>query len=395
MAEHRSGPTRYSRSDQVADQIRERIESGAYPVGAYMPGERDLAVEFGVSRATVAGALTRLAEEGLVLQTRGRGTRVLALSDRLATGLVGVVVRFKPTGVSRGPANLLAGIRAAMTRLSLRHEEVLVLDGGQEEAAGWQHSVPSGELRRLADRYGGLGFIESSPREAGQLLALQTQGIPVVVANMEWDWDAAVSATRTDHRKAMFLAVRTLTALGHRRIGYVGRPRSRCFYGHSEDGWRDGLAHAGLGVDGALLRHCGDSEAVGGFLAAREMLALADPPTAIVAARDLFAEGVCEAVKERGAVLGRDVSVVGFDDVSWPDGRAFLTTFREPCEEMGGAAVEMLADRIADPGLPAEDRVIEAKLILRRSAGPPPGDGSGLDAGAVCAQVAAIEPPAR
>ncbi|HRU04747.1 MAG TPA: GntR family transcriptional regulator [Candidatus Brocadiia bacterium] len=395
MAEQKSGQTRYSRCDQVADQIQARIKSGLYPPGAYMPGERDLAADLGVSRATVAGALTRLAQKGLVLQTRGRGTRVLALSDRLATGLVGVVVRFKPTGVSREPANILAGIRSAMARLNLNHEEVLLLNGGQDESAGWQHSVPSGELQRLADRYGGLVFIESSPREAGQLLALQAQGIPVVVANMEWDWDAAISATRTDHRKAMFQAVRTLAALGHRRIGYVGRPRNRCFYGHSEDGWRDGLADAGLDVDPALLRHCGDSEAVGGFLAAWEMLALPHPPTAIVTARDLFAEGVCEAVKERGAVLGRDVSVVGFDDVSWPDGRAFLTTFREPCEEMGAAAVQMLADRIADPSLPAEDRVIEAKLVLRRSAGPPPGDGPGVDAGAVCAQIAAIEPPVR
>lgn len=54
--------------------LRERLERGVYPAGLPLPGERLLAQEFGVARVTVRSALARLAEEGLVVRLRGKGT---------------------------------------------------------------------------------------------------------------------------------------------------------------------------------------------------------------------------------------------------------------------------------------------------------------------------------
>jgi len=93
-----------------------------------------------------------------------------------------------------------------------------------------------------------------------------------------------------------------------------------------------------------------------------------------VAARDLIAQGVCHAAKEAGLAVGYDLSVIGFDDCSWDDGREFLTTFREPCFEMGVTAVDMLIERLVSGWRPPERRVLEAPLVLRRSAGPVPLD---------------------
>jgi GntR family transcriptional regulator len=62
---------------QIYVLLRDRISAGQIPAGATVPGEQDLAQEFGVSRITAKRALDELAAAGLVTRERGRGTRVL------------------------------------------------------------------------------------------------------------------------------------------------------------------------------------------------------------------------------------------------------------------------------------------------------------------------------
>lgn len=66
--------TSLPRFQQVRLILRERIRGGHYPAGLPLPGERQLAEEFGVARVTVRSALARLQEEGLVMRLRGKGT---------------------------------------------------------------------------------------------------------------------------------------------------------------------------------------------------------------------------------------------------------------------------------------------------------------------------------
>jgi DNA-binding LacI/PurR family transcriptional regulator len=130
------------------------------------------------------------------------------------------------------------------------------------------------------------------------------------------------------------------------------------------------LATHGIAVDESLIAYCPETDALSGYFAAKALLKQSNPPTGIVVARDCIAEGVCRGVEEMGLELGRDVSVIGFDDITWPGGRDFLTTFREPCYEMGQAAAEMLVNRIIDPNRTPETRVFDTPLVLRRTAGP-------------------------
>lgn len=62
---------------QIFVLLRNRIYSGEISAGELIPGEQELCAEFGVSRITAKRALNELANAGLAVRERGKGTRVV------------------------------------------------------------------------------------------------------------------------------------------------------------------------------------------------------------------------------------------------------------------------------------------------------------------------------
>lgn len=104
-----------------------------------------------------------------------------------------------------------------------------------------------------------------------------------------------------------------------------------------------------------------------GRQAAAYALDVQDRPTAVVALSDVLALGVWDAAGERGLRPGRDLSIVGFDDI--PDaGFLGITTVRQPIAEKG-----RLAGRLAmDPDYPERQITLPIELVVRSSTGPAP-----------------------
>ena len=93
------------------------------------------------------------------------------------------------------------------------------------------------------------------------------------------------------------------------------------------------------------------------------------PPTAILVMSDRFAFVVLDWLAERGLSVPGDVSVVGYDGV--PEGtlsRPPLTTIAQPIRQIGQLAVEMITDSEGEP----RRAILEAHLLVRGSAAPPP-----------------------
>jgi len=219
----------------------------------------------------------------------------------------------------------------------------------------------------IAARYGGVIFVEA-PAHKEAILELHRRGFPYVVANLEIEMD--VVATGVDHRRATRDAVRFLAAMGHERIALITSPPERLFYGTVIAAYRDALGALHLPQDPDLLLPLPESNAFCAYTTLRGFLAEHPAPTALIAARDWIAQGACQALTEAGLVIGRDVSVVGFDDISWPESRGFLTTFAEPLHRTGAEAAEMLVERIVSCRRDVEQRWFDAPLVLRSSAGP-------------------------
>jgi LacI family transcriptional regulator len=160
-------------------------------------------------------------------------------------------------------------------------------------------------------------------------------------------------------------------ALGHRRIALVHAPEYLMFSHFEHEGYAEALRAARVKYDPSLCIETAISEE-GGAEAARRLLALPDPPTAIVCGHDLIALGVMRGITETGRVPGRDVGVIGGDD--HPIGRYVqpsLTTFSAETHRAGKRMAEMLLERLA--GKPPQDlqELWAPELIVRASDGPP------------------------
>lgn len=160
-------------------------------------------------------------------------------------------------------------------------------------------------------------------------------------------------------------AARHLADLGHRRIAVITGPPTFRSSLERLKGFESGLAERGLTLDPALKK-LGGYTYESGVVAARELFALKDRPTAVFALNDEMAAGVYTSAHEAGLSIPADISVVGFDDAPiasrlWPP----VTSVRLPLREMGRMAGEILAPGVHRGRAPAHD--VKPELIVRAS----------------------------
>lgn len=98
--------------------------------------------------------------------------------------------------------------------------------------------------------------------------------------------------------------------------------------------------------------------------ATRQLLERASGPINVFATCDLFAQGALDELHNVGLKTGEAVRLVGFDDQPWAAEHG-LTTVRQPIEELGELAADMLLERIANPNRPVRSRSLEPALIRR------------------------------
>jgi LacI family transcriptional regulator len=319
---------------------------------------RDVAARAGVSVATaskaindrydVAAATVRRVQE--VVAELGYESSLVARSMRITrTGVIGILVwEIEPYS-----AEVLKGAAQALREAG--YELVVYAAAGRAaDRMGW-------ELRYLPRLAGtlidGAVLVTPTVESAPSLM-------PVVAVDSHIGGEG-LPAVDSDNLAGARLATDHLLGLGHRRIGFLGRPPRDLDSAHQrEQGYRASLAVAGVPFDADLVRAgaYGDTDLQD---AARALLELPDRPTAIFAANDMSAIAIVKVAFTLGLDVPRDLSVVGFDNI--PESalcRPALTTVEQPLQLMGQRAVEMLlallaGDRLANPQLRLPTRLIE------------------------------------
>ncbi|MFC0534213.1 LacI family DNA-binding transcriptional regulator [Phytohabitans kaempferiae] len=239
--------------------------------------------------------------------------------------------------------------------------EIVVYD--QESAAV---TSPTLAMIPLTRRLDGL-IIMSLPVDDVVAQRLVTQQLPTVLVDTQ---HSLFSSVAIDDGEGGRLVAEYLLERGHERFAFVSEEK-RGQRGHLRpearlEAFRKTLAGAGLDLPDSHVRHV-SYMVEGGRRAAHELLNLPVRPTAIFAHDDILASGVLMAARDRGLRVPEELAVVGFDDadVAEPLG---LTTVRQPLEESGELAAQILLGQLATPGRSVHQTTLRLSLVVRSSA---------------------------
>lgn len=233
--------------------------------------------------------------------------------------------------------------------------------------AGWDPEAEAEAILTLRKRQiDGIIFVESCLRSSDEVYELADK--PHMFVHRLFNSLSLNSVVPDEHYGAQ-LATKHLAQLGHRRIAFINGPEGWNATINRLAGYQEELAAWGIPFDPALVEQ-GDWEVQSGYLAAKRLIELADPPTAIFAGNDLMALGAIYAIQEAGLRVPGDIAVVGYDDREFSGFvRPAITTIRMPCEEMGRASAEALLRLINGEAEAIEPILIPGELIVRQSCG--------------------------
>ena len=197
--------------------------------------------------------------------------------------------------------------------------------------------------------------------------AMRAYGAAVVHLSPHAEGDADIGV---DNAAGIAGMVAAMVELGHRRIGFLAGPTSLYVSHQRLDGYRRGLAEAGIPYDERLVISTGFNRE-GGALGIDALLAGEASFTAVCAANDLLALGAMQRLADLGIDVPGGVSVAGFDDIATAAiATPGLSTVRLPLHEIGRRAFGY-AEQVLAGGAP-EREVLPTELVLRGSTAPPP-----------------------
>jgi len=331
------------------------------------PTIEQVADRAGVSVATVSRALRGL--PNVAPTTRARvaavareiGYRADPAAVRLASGrsrTVGVVV---PMLNSWYFANVVAGVEAVC---AAEGYDLLVVCQPPDHPGG--APVPMRSIERRVD---GLVYVDVRLRTE-DVAVLAAAGVAVVTIGQRV---GPFSSVWVDDERIGRMAADHLLDLGHRRIGVVGAddmwPQAYDVPTRRSAGIRAAFTARGLALDPTLIE-TGEFTVDGGTDAARRLLSLPQPPTAIIALSDEMAFGVLGAARTLGWSVPDDLSVIGVDD---HDASVVLglTTVRQDVTDHGARAARALLLHLGEGDRDADRLVGRFELVERFTTAPP------------------------
>jgi LacI family transcriptional regulator len=314
---------------------------------------QDIARLAGVSKATVSRVLNHKPDVDKLTRQH-----VLQIMDEHA-----FVPSITASGLAGGRRRMIGILVPSLTW----HFIPEVVQGAAEmiEQSAYElllYSISQGENRkevldRILDTKLTAGLLSVAPGVFVERLAQwYGEGFPVVLID-DQHVPSDTPGICVDNRRGALAAMRHLLRLGHRKIAYMqGPPEYQCSKERYE-GYQQAIAEAGMALNPAHVV-VGDFSVASGFKCASELLTLeGERPTAIFAANDHMAWGVLEFAQEYGLSVPEDIAVVGFDDTPPSQYKQPpLTTVRQPFQEMGKRAAELLLWLIDLPRPDADER---------------------------------------
>ena len=170
-----------------------------------------------------------------------------------------------------------------------------------------------------------------------------------------------------DNTNGMQQATEYLYSLGHRSILYLGAREKSMTHQLRVDGYLNACKK--LGIEPNVIRNSDPRSSFRvGYALAKAHFETPFSETAILCAADTLAIGVIQAVYEKGIRIPRDLSLMGFDNISFSALPPIdLTTVNQPKQELAVAALDMLINRIKKPEASHTKTILSPSLVIRNS----------------------------
>lgn len=325
----------------------------------------DVAAAAGVSVTTVSHVLNntrpvsdelrRRVQDAVAVSGYTTNSVARALATR-NTMLIGVVMSFLSNP-------FFAPLVSAIEKTARRRGYTLLLTDNHENAV-----EETKQVRIMLDRrVDGVILAPASTNPEPVLDLLSRRGTPTVLVDRFADQRFDEVGVENVEPTAGLVA--HLVARGHTRIALVSGRAGLSTTAERLAGYRLGLERAGLAYDKNLVRS-GSSQTAPASNAAKALLRLPAPPTALVAANNAMTVGALRGLRDIGVRVPDDVAVVAFDDIAWADLMSpGLTAVAQPVEDMGNLAAKLLIKRIAGYSGPPERRTLPPTFQHRQSCG--------------------------
>ncbi len=324
----------------------------------------DVSLRAGVSLATVSRVINK--NNNVSDKTRQKVLEAMAeldyrpntIAQSLASNVsnsVGVLVS-QLDGPYYGP--MMAEIEAAL-RAQNKHVIIAV---GHSDAAVEQDSVEF-LLSRGCDAL----ILDVEAVSDDYLVTLSQRSVPIVLIN-RYIQAMEHHCIYLNNELGGYLATRHMVDLGHRSIAYISGPKNKHDAMERLVGHQRALAEGGLVFDPALYIE-GDYKEEGGEAGMLALLQTGKSFSAVVCANDQMASGAIAVCLQRGLVIPRDLSVIGYDNVPFAKYISpKLTTVNNPIHEMGKMAALWVLRHVYADEQTLVNNVFEPELVVRGSA---------------------------
>jgi DNA-binding LacI/PurR family transcriptional regulator len=352
---------------QIVESLRESIEAGRYRNGVRLPSEAELVRRFNVSRMTVVKAMQHLQQSGLLTRRVGSGTYASesATSSKPVFGLL-----IPDLGQTEIFESICKGMAASPNANghSLSWGNSLAPSANKEDEA--EHLCQ----QYIDQRVSGVFFapVEFGPRRdqvnKRVLKMLKAARIPVVLLDkcvLKYPARSEFDLVGLDNRRAGYLMTDHLVRQGAKRVAFLAVEGSAETVDDRIVGYREAHYAHGMEVDRRLVLRGDPADAA--------MLSAAIPAygiDAILCANDHTAALAMRTILNLGLRIPGDIRIAGIDDVRYSGLLPVpLTTYHQPCLDIGAAALAAMMDRIANPHLPARSILLNGSVVVRQSCG--------------------------
>lgn len=333
-----------------------------------MANIKDVARVAGVSAATVSRVLNK--PDSVKEKTKKKVLTAISELGYTPNNLASNLRRLKTNNILVVMPDVISycnyGVVRGMERLAYANNYNILLGDTQHQSVIEKSYANMAKTKQID---GMILLCSTLPFELKPNLPISTQLPPLVNASEDVKI-VGIPRVGIDNQQAAIDAVNYLISLGHKKIAVI---TGNSFSPSSIDrlsGYYMALQRAGISVNESWIEsgYYSQQEAENACI---KLMGLKDAPTALFCFSDEMAISSMSALLRLGLSIPRDISVMGFDNISqsnycYPS----LTTISQPMEEIGNACMELLLPQLSGEGMNGVHVKLKHSIVVRQSTGP-------------------------